>query len=129
MAWRNYKGGSKYGAKKVEYDGITFDSKKEAMHYGELRLMEKAGIIQNLQRQVKYILIPAQYEPDIIGPRGGHKRGALIERECAYIADFVYESDGKTVVEDVKGMDNLPVFVIKRKLMLEKYGIRVKVVK
>ena len=125
MAWRNYKGGSKYGAKKVEYDGITFDSKKEAMHYGELRLMEKAGIIQNLQRQVKYILIPAQYEPDIIGPRGGHKRGALIERECAYIADFVYESDGKTVVEDSKGFRTTE-YIIKRKLMLHVYGIRIK---
>jgi hypothetical protein len=78
-----------------------------------------------LQRQVKYVLIPAQYEPDIIGKRGGVKHGKLIERECSYIADFVYTEDGKQVVEDAKGF-RTQEYIIKRKLMLKEHGIRVR---
>lgn len=81
---------SKYKAHKVVVNGIKFDSKKEAKRYKDLLLLEQAGIIKDLQRQVKYVLIPAQYAPDIIGKRGGHKRGKLLERECSYVADFVY---------------------------------------
>ena len=69
MTWQNYKHKSKYGAKKVEIDGIIFDSKKEGRRYQELKMLQKAGEISNLQRQVKYILIPAQREPDTEGPR------------------------------------------------------------
>ena len=93
----------KYHSKKLEVEGIRFDSKKEYERYCELRLLEKAGEIQNLQRQVKYTLIPEQREPDTIGPRGGVKKGKLIERECSYLADFVYTENGEEVVEDVKG--------------------------
>ena len=53
---------SKYGAKKVTVDGITFDSKKEANRWCELRLMERAGVITGLERQVKFVLIPSQCE-------------------------------------------------------------------
>jgi hypothetical protein len=116
---------SKYGAKKVTVDGITFDSQKEYRRFRELVLLERAGRIQDLQRQVKYVLIPAQYEPDIIGKRGGVKRGKLIERECSYIADFVYTEDGKQVVEDTKGF-RTQEYIIKRKLMLKEHGIRVR---
>ncbi|MBQ2175640.1 MAG: DUF1064 domain-containing protein, partial [Alphaproteobacteria bacterium] len=49
----------KYNNKKIIVDGIKFDSKKEALRYKELKMLEKAGIISNLQRQVKYTLIPA----------------------------------------------------------------------
>ena len=127
MAWRRYGTNGKYNAKKVQYDGITFDSKKEYRRYLELSALEKAGIIKNLERQVKYTLIPAQREPDTIGSRGGVKKGKLIERECSYYADFVYiiKETGETVVEDVKGM-RTPEYKIKRKLMLFIHNIKIK---
>ena len=124
-----FSNGSKYNAKKVEYNGMTFDSKRELKRYKELELLQEAGEIKNLQRQVKYVLIPAQREPDIIGKRGGVKKGKTIEKECTYVADFAYEEDGETVVEDVKGCKvggAYSVFTIKRKLMLYVYGIKIK---
>ena len=104
----------KYHAKKTELDGITFDAKKEANRYAELKLLERSGAIHNLQRQVRYELIPAQ-----------KKDGKTIERACHYIADFVYEDSGKTVVEDVKGY-RTKEYVLKRKLMLQVHGIEVR---
>lgn len=126
MAWKRYSG-NKYGSKKVEIDGIVFDSKREAKRFQELSLLEKAGAIQGLNRQVKYVLIPEQREPDIIGKRGGRKPGKLLERECAYIADFVYFDHGlgKIVVEDTKGFRTKD-YIIKRKLMLFRHGIQIK---
>ena len=115
--------GTKYNSRKVTVDGIEFDSKKEARRFCELRLLEKAGQITDLERQVKFVLIPAQYEPDTIGKRGGVKRGKLIERECCYVADFVYTENGKKVVEETKGFKTKD-FIIKRKLMLYMHGIR-----
>lgn len=115
----------KYKNIKATINGITFDSKREANRYAELRLLEKAGIIQNLQLQVKYVLIPVQKEPDTVGARGGIHKGKVIEKECSYIADFVYEEDGETVVEDTKGFRTKD-YIIKRKLMLERYGIRIR---
>lgn len=116
---------SKYGNKKITVGGVTFDSKKEAARYQDLYLLERAGTISNLQRQVKFVLIPAQYEPDTIGKRGGVKRGKLIERECSYVADFVYTENGKLVAEDSKGFRTAD-YKIKRKLMLSVHGIRIK---
>lgn len=117
---------SKYGAKKVKYLGMTFDSKHEFERYMELVEMEKAGAIKMLQRQVKYVLIPAQREPDIVGKRGGKKPGKLLEREVSYVADFVYYDckKGEKVVEDSKGMRTTE-YIIKRKLMLFLFGIRI----
>lgn len=123
MAYRY--GGNKYHSKKITVNGITYDSKKECKRHQELLLLERAGAIQSLQRQVKYVLIPVQREPDIIGKRGGRKPGKLIEKECAYIADFVYQEEGKTVVEDTKGFRTKD-YIIKRKLMLHVHGIRIK---
>ena len=117
-------GGSKYHARKVTVDGITFDSRKEAWRWSELLMLAQAGEISGLRRQVKFVLIPAQREPDTTGPRGGVIRGRVIERECAYIADFVYDRDGETVVEDTKGV-RTPEYIIKRKLMLSVHGIRI----
>ena len=122
---------NKYNAKKVEYDGLLFDSQKEVLRYKELRLLCSEGIISNLRRQVKYVLIPTQREPAVLGPRGGVKPGKLLENECSYLADFVYtvNETGETVVEDVKGYkkgEAYKVFTIKRKLMLFVYGIQVK---
>lgn len=106
---------SKYHSNKIVEDGYMFDSKKEANHFKDLQLLEKVGAISNLQKQVKYVLIPTQKE-----------KGKKTERACTYYADFVYEKDGKTVVEDVKSpATKTPVYVIKRKLMREKYGIEI----
>ena len=124
----------KYHNKKIKVDGIIFDSKKEAVRYKELKMLEKAGIIHDVQRQVKYILIPAQYEHTgeiyVKGKdKGKPKKGKLIERECAYYADFVYIENGETVVEDVKGYRDgqaYNLFTIKRKLMLYVHNIKIK---
>lgn len=105
----------KYKNKKVMIDGIKFDSKKEANRYQELKLMQRAGIITDLQRQVKYVLIPSQKGDD----------GRVIERPCTYIADFVYiDENGKTVVEDTKGYRTSD-YKIKRKLMLYIHGVKI----
>ena len=88
MAWKRYAG-NKYGSRKVEVNGIVFDSKREAARYQELLLLEKAGEIKDIRRQVKYVLIPAQYEHLESTTKKG--RGRCVERECAYIADFVYK--------------------------------------
>jgi hypothetical protein len=106
---------------------LLFDSKREARRHTQLQLLQAAGAIRDLQRQVKFVLIPAQREPDTIGPKGGRKQGKLLERECAYIADFVYTDceTGETVVEDTKGVRTKD-YVIKRKLMLYVHGIRIR---
>lgn len=123
--------GKKYGNAKSEVDGEVFDSRKEARRYIELQWLLKAGTIKDLRRQVRFVLIPAQREPDEIGPRGGRKPGKLIEKEVAYMADFVYTDTetGETVVEDVKGYKGggaYAVFSLKRKLMLHVHGIRIR---
>ena len=125
MAWRHY--GNKYGNHKVTYEGMTFDSKKELYRWIQLRTLEKAGKLSNLQRQKKFLLVPAQYEPDTVGPRGGKIKGKLIEKEVAYYADFVYfdEETKEAVVEDAKGV-RTPEYVIKRKLMLYLKGYRIR---
>lgn len=109
---------SKYNAKKIETEDGVFDSKKEAGRWDELRKKEVKGDISNLRRQVPFLLIPAQYID-----------GKLVERRCQYVADFVYERNGETIVEDVKGYRKGPAYstyVIKRKLMLKEHHIKVK---
>lgn len=102
--------GNKYGARKLKTpDGEVFDSVKEYHRWGCLKLLERAGKITKLQRQVKYELIPKQ-----VG-----------ERACNYIADFTYYEDGNLVVEDCKGYKT-EVYRLKKKLMLWVHGIRIK---
>jgi hypothetical protein len=115
----------KYGNKKTTVDGITFDSLKEAKRYKELSLMQHSGMIQDLQMQVKYILIPAQREPDTVGARGGIHKGKLAERECTYVADFVYKENGETIVEDTKSFRTKD-YLLKRKMMLFFHGIKIR---
>lgn len=103
---------SKYHSTPTEVNGIRFDSKREANRWAELRILERAGKIQKLKRQVKYLLIPSQY-----------RDGKCVEREATYIADFVYIKDGHLVVEDCKGF-RTPEYKLKRKLMLQIYDIR-----
>ena len=118
---------TKYHSKKVHRYGMTFDSMKECRRYEELRLLEKAGEISNLRTQVKYILIPAQYEEKWYPNLKAYGRGKCLERECSYVADFVYTQDGTTVVEDVKSpATKTPVYVLKRKLMLYVHGIAIR---
>lgn len=121
---------SKYYSRKITVDGMTFDSAKEARRYQELSLLQRAGKISGLQTQVKYVLIPAQRAfTNEIDKKGNFKKGKLLEKECAYIADFVYLQDGEIIVEDVKGYKRstaYAVFVIKRKLMLYVHGIRIR---
>ena len=102
---------NKYGAKKVKApDGQVFDSTKEFQRYGVLRLLERAGKISNLRRQVSFELIPKQEG----------------ERACTYIADFCYTDEkGDLIVEDSKGF-RTDAYKIKRKLMLWVHGIRIK---
>ena len=116
---------NKYHNKKVNVDGIVFDSVREAKRYRELKLLEKAGAIQDLKRQVEYILIPALREPDTIGKRGGVIKGKVIERKVSYIADFVYTENGETVVEDTKGFKTKE-YIIKRKLLLWLHNIKIR---
>ena len=116
---------NKYYNKKVIIDGITFDSKKEANRWCELLLLERAGQIKNLERQKVFELIPTQRE--ILPEKdkyGNNKLGKVIERPCKYVADFVYQENGKTVVEDTKGYRTSD-YVMKRKLMLYRFGIRI----
>ena len=123
----------KYGNKKVVVDGIEFDSKKEAKRYAELKLMQRAGVISDLELQKEFELIPAQYETfERYGKNGQRLKDGkrCIEKSCTYKADFAYMKDGKQFVEDVKGYRDpagagYAKFVIKRKLMLHIYGIRV----
>lgn len=115
---------TKYGNKKINIDGFVFDSRKEARRYIVLKHLEAEGKIKDLQMQVKYILIPTQREADTIGKRGGVTKGKIVERECAYIADFRYIKDGREIVEDTKGYRTKD-YIIKRKLMLYIHGIKI----
>lgn len=122
---------NKYRNRKITRDGETFDSVKEYRRWCELRLLERAGKIANLKRQVKYVLIPAQYE--VVGyTKAGKPQEKCVERECAYIADFSYDEElfGNgdfvvPVVEDTKGVKTKD-YIIKRKLMLWVHGIKIR---
>jgi len=95
---------NKYGNKKTVVDNIVFDSMKEAARYGELKLLEKAGKIDLLELQPKFRL-------EVNG-----------EKICTYIADFQYDDDGHTVVEDVKGVKTA-IYRLKKKLVKAIFGI------
>ena len=104
-----FKKSSKFGAKKTIVDGITFDSKWESERYGQLKAMERGGIVTDLELQVKYDIVIN----DI--------------KICKYIADFVYKEespDGKIreIVEDAKGFET-PEFKLKKKLMKAVHNI------
>lgn len=100
--------GNKYGAKKTEVDGITFDSKREATRWQQLRLLERAGAIAGLVRQVRFELIVNDVK---IG---------------RYTADFEYVENGQRVVEDAKGAARSRDYILRKKLMLAIYGIEIK---
>lgn len=114
---------SKFHNVSTEVDGIKFASKKEAKRWQELLLLQKSGVITNLERQYKFELLPSLQRSD------GTK-----ERPVSYVADFVYgiaaerrgvPSLAPLVVEDSKGV-RTPDYIIKRKLLLFRYGITIK---
>lgn len=97
---------SKYHNIKTSYNGISFDSRKEANRYQELQLMERAGLIRNIELQPRYDLVV-----------NGHKIGF-------YKADFRYEmvNTGELITEDAKGV-RTPIYVMKCKLVKALYDI------
>lgn len=102
---------NKFGAVKTTFGGLKFDSKLEARRYQELLLLQKAGKISELTVQVPFTVI--------------HKQPG--ERAVKYIADFSYRENGDLVVEDTKSKATAtPVYKIKKKLMLQVHGIRIK---
>jgi hypothetical protein len=107
---------SKYGNKRVEVDGITFDSQAEAKRYAELKLLEKAGQISGLRIQPRF---PFYYQP---------AKGMTSELIFTYVADFSYVDNvpphPMTVVEDVKGF-RTPLYLLKKKLIEAQYGIAI----
>jgi len=106
-----YQNKNKFGNRKVEVDGICFDSAKEARRYRELSLCEKAGAIQKLELQPRFIL------------QESFKQNGKTHRKIEYIADFRYVENGQTIVEDVKSFitKKHPVYALKKKLLLKKY--------
>ena len=110
---RNERRHSKFGNRRTVVDGISFDSQKEAVRYCELKLLEKAGEIHGLDRQVWFVLAP-----------GVHIKGASRKSPALrYRADFAYiEKDGTAVVEDVKGYRDA-IYRIKRHLMKSVHNI------
>lgn len=131
MAYGYYrrKKGVKYNNTKVTIDGHNFDSKHEAERYCQLKLLQRAGQISNLELQKEFILIPNQYRYEERYGKNGKRlkdKQILVERKVSYYADFCYvdTETGKIVVEDAKGM-RLSDYKIKRKLLLYIHGIEI----
>lgn len=101
---------NKYRNNPIIIDGIRFDSTKEGHRWCELQTLQKAGVISDLQRQVKFELQPAFYF-----------KGSKI-RPIQYVADFVYTESGEQIVEDVKGVKTQE-YKLKKKMMQYIYGI------
>lgn len=122
---------NKYRNKKVVVDGMVFDSRKELRRWQELLTLQRQGLISNLQRQFEFELIPNQYD---VEERYSEKTGKrlqdkqkLVERKVCYVADFAYRENGKLVVEDTKSpATRTKDYIIKRKLLLYIFGIKIK---
>ena len=99
---------NKYRNKKIQIDRYVFDSIKEGQRYRELTLLEKAGKISNLELQPKFLL------------QESFRKNGKTYRKIEYVADFQYIENGKTIVEDVKGIQT-DVFKLKHKLFEKKY--------
>jgi hypothetical protein len=124
------RAGRKQILPKMKYRNIKsggYDSKKEHRRAFELKALEKAGLITDLNEQVKFVLIPKQVELiEQFGKKGPIKpKEVTIEQECSYVADFTYIEKGQFIVEDTKGFKT-PDYKIKRKLMLFTHKIKIK---
>jgi len=109
MTMIRLNGRNKFGNRHVRLDGIRFDSAKEARRYQELKLLERAGEIQNLKLQPRFIL------------QESFKRDGKTHRKIEYVADFRYIENGEEIVEDVKSAitKKHPVYALKKKLLLK----------
>lgn len=114
---------NKYHSKKIQKDGMTFDSQKEYARFKQLKKLEKEGKIKNLMRQVQFPLLPSQ-----------KVEGKVVERPVRYIADFTYfefvgifdgQKEWRYVVEDAKGFRTKD-YILKRKMMLYFNGIQIR---
>lgn len=122
---------SKYHNKKVEYAGISFDSKKEMKRYVFLKEMEDKGVIENLERQVRFVLIPSLTEDVVVHLKTKDKVvKKTIQLAITYTCDFRYVHDGVTIVEDIKASPKSAaldkVFLIKEKLFRWRFGFAIK---
>lgn len=122
---------SKYHNKKVEYAGISFDSKKEMKRYVFLKDMEDKGVIENLERQVRFVLIPSLTEDVVVHLKTKDKVvKKTIQLAITYTCDFRYVHDGVTIVEDIKASPKSAaldkVFLIKEKLFRWRFGFAIK---
>jgi len=106
---------NKYRNIKTEVDGLRFDSMAEGRRYASLRLLERAGEISDLRRQVPFELLPSvKYEGS-----------ARATGPTKYLADFAYtDKSGKQIIEDCKGMET-DIFRLKRKMMLVLLGLEI----
>ena len=123
--------GNKYHNRSIVIDGIKFDSIVEGCRYVVLRQMELDGLITNLRRQVAFEIIPKMLEEEVIHLKTKDKiKQKTVQLPTYYKADFVYEKDGKLVVEDVKGSTQMITadFKLKKKLMKYVYNIDVQIV-
>jgi hypothetical protein len=111
---------NKYRNKKTVYQNMTFDSKAEVARWCELGLLERAGKISGLSRQVPFELAPK------VKLEGAWRTSPALR----YFADFVYFDleEGKTIIEDVKGTMT-DAFKIKRHLMATVHGIQIRITK
>ncbi len=119
----------KYGNRKIKNAYGTYDSQLEWSRFLFLSNREKEGEITNLRRQVEYLLIPSQYGTEIKHLKTKDKEvRVLLERSCSYVADFVYERNGKVIVEDCKGSKGIitEAAKIKKKLLLWVHGIELR---
>jgi hypothetical protein len=119
---------NKYRNKKVELDGILFDSKKEADVYQDLKDQKTKGYISDFQRQVRYELVPAAYEEKEVRDKKDRlvRKKVCVEKAVDYVADFVVTfPDGEVSVIDPKGKKTKD-YIIKRKLMRHVHGIAIK---
>lgn len=112
LCTRSLKTKSMAKYKNIKYKG--YDSKKEYYRAQELKLLEENKVISGLKEQIRYELIPSQRDD----------KGKVVERSVCYVADFEYLRDGVVITEDTKGMKTKE-YIIKRKLMLYMYGIKI----
>lgn len=104
-SWLKGQRENKYSARKIEVDGLTFDSQKEAARWFDLLNLQRAGMITDLQRQVRFDLHGQHMS--LVSDKG---------RRLCYVADFVYRRDGRQVIEDAKGF-RTPEYKLKKAIM------------
>lgn len=123
------KKGTKYNNKKVEVDGVVYDSKREYERWLLLKDAEEQGIITDLQRQVKFELIPAVIEEYVEHLKTKDKiKTRVLQRPITYTADACYYKDGEYIVEDLKVSPKVKTdkYILKNKMMFALKGIRIK---